>query len=333
MKLKKTLFGLLFSVVALATISSCGNNTTGKSFEAYSDCASFKAGNIDFAFTGLNEYSVSGNYRVGFTLELINRNTKAQKITINNALYIRESNGAEYSNNSFAYNIPYILECDIKQTISFSTTLPTSYKNDKYSLRLSYNSSSVVFHLYNKPNELKKQVEVKYEIDGAIVKTKKLLEGDTFGDFYWESSDYIYGCKNWYYDSNYQSIVRNTDTISYSLTIYGSKQIILKYNLPESASSSFVSGYNFIPPTGEIVIPRSYSGRKVHSILAGAFMSYCGGLIAIYIPKTVKISDAYNFYSCMDLEYVYFEGTQYEWEEMNEAQYPSKTQIIFNRYK
>ena len=328
---------MFLSLIVLATVlsgcSTSGGDNDGSKLEAYSDKSSFTYDEIQFNFTNLKDYSYTDNHNVNFSLELTNKNTKTKEFKYEKAQLVRESNEAEYSVSGMSFG-QVNLDCDVKKTISFSTTLPTSIQDDKYTFSFKYGSNEIKYHLYEMPDELRQNVDVKFVVDGEEVETKKVPEGKLLVNYSWLSSDYVYGCKQWYLDSGKQSKVPSNYHVNESITVYGDKQTVLKYNLPSGTSSSFVSGINFIPESGEIVVPKSYEGHQVYSILSGAFFGVLQGLKTIYIPKTITtISGGMNFVSCIDLQYVYFEGTESEWKSINQADFPSKTQIVFNTYK
>ena len=330
--MKNKLF-LLLSIFTLA-IAGCSTNASSEEetkIEAFLDKPSFTYNEIDFNFTELSETQIT-NYSVRFGLELTNKNPKPKEFMLDDAKIIRESNEAEYSVGGYYIN-KFDLECDIKESTHFSSTLPTSCKEDKYTFQFTYDSKTILYHLYKRPAELREKVNLTYVVDGEVVETRKIPAYDTFYEHLWFSSDYVYGCDKWYSDSNKHSLIVSDFEIKEDTTVYGEKKSVLKYNLPNGISSSFVSGVNFIPLSGEIVVPKSFEGKAVYSILAGSFSGANRGLTAVYIPKTVRISDYKNFSDCADLKYVYFEGTESEWGTINEASYPSTTKIVYNTYK
>lgn len=336
MTLMKTKF-LILSLVTIV-LTGCINSSTNPSgssgntkFEIYSDKTSFYDGDLEFRFVNLYEYRSSESYSVYFSLELVSRNIKPTTFEFEKPLVLRESNNAEYSVSGYVMN-HVNLECDIKKSISFSSTIPISISKEKYSFNLKYGSKEIVYHLYETPDELRTKINVKFVVDNELVETKQIPEGRSF-KYIWTSSDYIYGCKDWFLDVNCHNKLPDNYNVSEDMSVYGKKISVLKYQLPSGISASYVSGYNLVPESGEIVIPRSYGGKSVYSILAYSFYGECYGLKAIYIPATAKISSSGNFSSCVDLEYVYFEGTEDEWLHMNEAAYSEKTQIVFNTYK
>ena len=307
---------------------------TGCSFkkgaDVYSDKPAFNDGDLSFEFSKVSGDILSDNYSLYITLDVVNKNTKSTTISFDEGKITKESNNAEYT-VSGPFSKKYNLECDIKYTATFTSVLPTSIKADQYVFYLKYNSKEIRFHLYETPDELREKIEVKYIVDGNQVNTIKVPKGRYLPSYCWVSENYIYGCQEWYLDNKATNGVTSEYVVNEPITLYGYKQEILKYS--ESSNNFYVKGYNFIPSSGEIVIPRTYHGKTIYSILAGAFNLSCAGLKSIYIPKNTRISGTYNFSYCVDLEYVYFEGSESEWESVNEASYPIMTKIVFNTYK
>jgi len=327
----------LLSIVSLFVLAGCTNNGGQSSTKTiYSDKASVTDGNISLSFTDLNEYKGYGSdtYSVSFTLNLLSSNPKPVEYKIASPKFIKEANGAEYSVNMLIMDpITISLECDIAKTYFFSTTLPTSINSENYYFSFKGNSTSYKYCLYETPDELRTKYNVKYVVDGSEVETKQIPEGRKLSSFDWVSSDYVYGCNEWFSDSSLANKINDNFTVTQNTTVYGQKKTVLKYNTPDGIQTAYVSGYNFIPSNGEIVIPKSYDGKSIYSILAGSFRGEVVGMKKIYIPKISSISDLYNFSECKDLETVYFEGTQSEWNAINQATFKSSVNFVFNTYK
>ena len=327
----------LLSITLLFVLAGCTNNCGQCSIKTiYSDKALVTDGNISLSFINLIEYKGYGSdtYSVSFTLNLLSSNPKPVEYKIASPKFIKETNGAEYSVNMFIMNpITISLECDIAETYSFSTTLPTSIKSDNYYFSFKGNNISYKYCLYETPDEFRTKYNVKYVIDGNEVETKQIPEGRNLSSFDWVSSDYVYGCCEWYSDSSLSNKINNNFIVTQNTIVYGQKKTILKYLTPEGNLSAFINGYNFIPSNGEIVIPKSYAGKSIYSILAGSFAGEVDGMKKIYIPKISVISDLHNFSECKDLETVYFEGTRSEWGSINQASFKSSVNFVFNTYK
>lgn len=328
----------LIFVSAVFVLTGCSGNGSNKNSTrvVYKDVPSLSDGDLTLSFTNLLARKSYGSETcsVSFTMNLLNSNPKPLEFNISSPKFIRESNGAEYSVSGFITNpITMKLECDIEKTYSFSTTLPTGIGDDKYYFSFRGNSVNYKFCLYDKPDELRKKYTVKYVVDGAQVDAQQVTEGKKLGDYGWTAIDYVYGCNEWYSDSGFTKKIADSSVVTSDTTVYGQRTTILKYITPDAISSAYVSGYNFVPSNGEVVIPRSYVGRSIYGILAGSFSDSVTGMKKIYIPKITTISDLQNFNNCSDLETVYFEGTEAEWNSINKASFKKSVTFVFNTYK
>lgn len=337
--MKKQLTFIAGSMLLLSSLVGCtndGNSNQNSTKTIYFDKASVVDGDVTVSFINLQEYKAynSETYSVSFTLKLLSANPKPVEYKISSPKFIRESNDAEYSVNNWIIDLATLsLECDIAKTYSFSTTLPTSIASENYYFVFKGNNTTFRYCLYETPDELREKFSVEYVVDGNKVETKQIPEGRKLTSYDWISSDFVYGCEEWYSDASFKNKITNNFVITQNTTVYGQKKTILMYNTPSATQSAFVSGYNFIPSNGEIVIPKSYLGKPIYSILAGSFMGEVKGLKKIFIPKISAVSGSYNFSDCKDLETVYFEGTEAEWNSINGASFKNTVTFVFNTYK
>ena len=320
--------------LAILALAGCSSSQQGSSV-LYTDKNSFTKDSVTLSIVDLSVRQNYGSetYSTSLAIELVSANPKQTEYTITSPIMVRESDGAEYSPTGFVVSDRKLnLECDIKERLSFTWSLPSSYSDVKYALTFKGNGADIKFCLYDMPDELRKSVEVRYVVDGLHVQTVALPEGKPLSFYDWVSDDYVYACNAWFVDTALH-VAAPERVGSEDMTIYGAKQPLLKYSLPDAIASSFVSGYNLIPSTGEIVVPRSFENKSVYSILSGTFRGEVAGMNAIYIPKSVRISGYDNFTNCKDLKKVFFEGSQTEWSNMNEATFKPTVEIIFNTYK
>lgn len=324
---------LLLSLI-LSVLTGCDNTTK---IELYSDASIARDGVIELNFTSLHEAEQYPFPRsTDFTLCLTNKSIFDAPVTLKDAYVIRESDSVKYGLNgriSVGDIYKFGLLPNVTKSIEFTTYLPTSIKDESYSFYLKYNSTELIYHLYETPDELRNKIDVTFIIDGDTTEVRKIPERRLLIDYPWISSDYVYSSDEWYYDSNYNYKISDKYQITQPITIYLRKKSILKYDATDISKYSYIYGYNFIPHNGEIVIPREYEGKPVYSINPSSFSSTCSELKTIYIPKTVRIYASDNFTQCTNLEYVYFEGTKEEWAIMNKAKFNYKAQIVFNTYK
>lgn len=333
----KKLFILVLAIPAI--LSSCNssksNKTTNKN-ELYLDEEVLKIDDLEFNFYGVDTLSWKDSFNVSIPIDVVNKDPKPYSFTLIDSFITRESDEATYSCPESHYMHQELnLECELKQRLSFSCYLPSSIEKDKYCFTFKYGSKEILFHLYEKPDELRKKISISMIFDDGTKHKETMFEGRRIFGYSWADDDCLYGCNDWHFDEECKNPIQADYKISEPITIYGIKKTVLKYLFPTDTvnSSCFINGFNLIPNTSEIVVPRSFNDKNVYSILVGSFSGACTGLKSIYIPKTVRVSASHNFTDCVDLETVYFEGSETEWANQNAATYPPTTNIVFNTYK
>jgi len=60
--------------------------------------------------------------------------------------------------------------------------------------------------------------------------------------------------------------------------------------------------------------------QTVTLIMHSSF-KYCSSLKTLYLPKNITQIQAYSFDECTSLSYVYFEGSEKEWEDLTIIKY------------
>lgn len=336
--LRKTLL-FLFITAGLIGCSNGGKGSSKNPIELYSDNAVYKDGDIEITFDNLHEsVSYSDNLEVRFYLNLTNTNPKPAKYEISSLQLIREENKAEYTVSSGTYYYsPITLECDLKETISFSAVIPVSIEKEKYFFSFEGNDKTYKYNLYEMPDEMRGEATIHYYVDGEDMGTRTVLEGKKISKYDWIGDDYVYACNTWYIDSEMKNLISPDSRVYGNITVFGSKKFVLRYGL--YSGYAHVAGYNLIPSTGEIVIPKQVSWNNgiinytVNGIDASAFPHDCKGLKELYIPKMVTIAYQMNFFNCTDLQTIYYEGDEAEWNTVNQALLPANTTVVFNTYK
>lgn len=311
------------------------NALSTKTIELYLDTANCKDGDIQISFTDLNQYnsSIHDGNNVSFNMNLINKNAKVSEYQIKTTKFIRESNSAEYSVSSlYIEPITLKLECDLKQTVHFTGTLPTTLEEDNYYFTFIGNGKTYRYYLYDAPIEKRKSVTINYYVDGKQQKRAEAIVGKRIEDYDWIGNDYIYGCNEWYSDAELTKKLPKETIIYDDINLYGRSQTILAYSQNDSLKTANVVGYNFIPSTGVIVVPETLSSYRVSAIEASSFPHGCEGLETIYIPLIDRIAYQMNFYNCGDLKTVHFKGTQNQWNAINQALFQSTVEFVFESY-
>ena len=137
------------SVVTLFALTAC--DPSNSKAEIYKDNPTHQDGTLTFTFDKPTESFLQSNF---FTMYMyvISSDTKPQDFTFSQPKIIKEDNQAEYSVGCLEI-LPITLECDVKRSIRFTSTLPTLTKDANYTFEFEYNKSKKIsFHLYDKPS-------------------------------------------------------------------------------------------------------------------------------------------------------------------------------------
>ena len=312
------------------TLSGCSNSHTkihtylDKQFSNYDDIE------LSFSDIGIDSY-ISSQCYINFSLELTNKGTKTIEFNYDDAHINNDSNNNEIIVGNKSGKIT--LEHDVQKQLYFTATLPSSYDDEKYTFSLTSGLKEILFHMYEMPDDMRQQFEVKYVVNGEVVKTNTVHEGKELGQYEWMSSDTIYGCRQWRLDVSSELYILPNYRVYESLTLYGNKTPCLYYDVISDSDYSFVKGVVFVPNSGELFIPKMFEGKQVQKILSGALNRTTMGIKTVYIPETINFIDSDNFSYCGDLETIYFEGSEEEWQSINKAAVPPYTRVVFNTYK
>ena len=160
--MKKTVVLLPLIIVVFSSCSSNTENVDMYANNLYSDKECFKDDKLEFNFHDIEEYHQGDTYLTYVSMDLVSRDTKPVEVKLDSLKMIRESNNAEYAVSGY-YQSKFTLECDIKKTIKFSSTIPTSYKTDNCRLEFKYNSKDLIYHFYEMPDELRKDIDITSE--------------------------------------------------------------------------------------------------------------------------------------------------------------------------
>ena len=306
---------------------------------AYLDKNVITNGNLKITFSDYSSsqssFSSNGDYHTSFEIKLLSTEPKQVNINIVDCMVYRESNNAEYSVSSTNFG-DIKLECDKERSLYYSLSLPTNPEEENYHFKFKLNNNTYRFNFYYLPEDQREKYTLSYVIDGQHLENKTVLSGEKIKNYDWISDDYLYSCKELYYDENYLNKVNKEDKIASDLTVYGKKETILEFHDP-GYSSYFIKNINFVPYTKEVVIPGHYNGKEIYSVLAGAFRnSNCNieDLEKLYISKDIKsFSDVSTFEYATNLKEVHFEGNENQWKSIYKGTLPNNIKITYNSYK
>ena len=152
---------------------------------------------------------------------LINNTYSTKVYNVKNVRLIKESTGANYTVH---YTSTLRIEAELKSSLIFSATIPTSPSKDNYKLDFEINSHKFSYYLYDMPDDLKADRTVKYYIDGKLVQTKVVKDKQTVTSYVYESADRQFYCSTWYVDEIGKEIFNLSSPITRDMELYGFKR-------------------------------------------------------------------------------------------------------------
>jgi hypothetical protein len=130
---------------------------------------------VDSSIYSLNNFSLT------VTVIVTNKEYKTNNYDIKNYTLINESTGGTYTVGTM-FSIPKLqIDAELSKSLSLSSTIPTSIKDDQYKMSFDVNEYKITYYLYETPDELRADRKISYNISGAIVheeiiKDKRKLE-------------------------------------------------------------------------------------------------------------------------------------------------------------
>ena len=180
-------------------------------------------------------------------------------------------------------------------------------------------------YFVNKPEELKRDITVTYQLDnGQVVNTKTVKEGNpTILNYVYDSDDHQSYANVWKDDVG--RIYQYDTPILDDIVLTGKVEECFEY----SGGGSYVSRLCHVPVDGKVVVINKYHSDNF--CIAPAAFSNTSGMVELYLPRELKIICDYNFRSSKP-QIVYFEGSEEEWNavRLDCGSFPSSTQIFFN---
>ncbi|MBQ7994742.1 MAG: hypothetical protein IJ247_00785 [Bacilli bacterium] len=317
----------------LPLLFSCGGNPnpSNNSNESDSSKTTFyldepKTTLSDFEVDIGNVYSsnlMSENYRFSVSLKLKNISTEKQRLSIDSPKLINEDANTEYTVSYLFFDKD--VDSLITETVSFESRIPTSSEEERYMFSVSINKLEYSVHLYETPDELREDIPVTYMIDEEEVYKTSVKRGRQIGDLYvYENPNHIYYCDTWKDVDGTE--VTNTKVINEEIVLYGSDKSALKTKYEPGDGSLWVQGVNHVYSDGVIYVDNSPNGP----VYISNYAITDPAITKIYFPKKLKRIYIGNFDKCTNLDAIYFEGSESEWNSIeNSSTIPSKTKIVF----
>ena len=318
----------------VAFVAACSESPSSKEPEnvpvvLYQDYANFEFDNWKFEFKSAYCTSTqsANNQQVKVKYKYENAASQTRIMELKKLTMTRESDGATYSTY---YNLgstlasPKVkLEAGIKADLEFKAVIPTHTSKDKYRMDFTLNDKNFSFHLYSKPDELRKDCTVSRYLDGEELDSGTFKEDRLLRDLFyeWHSGDWGYACRKWYIDPE-MKVDAESSLIKDGLKIYGAKVPMLSYvendDDPDAVDvqSIYMSCY-----AGGLYIPKSFDGKRVAKVRRGALGSIpetspwriSGSAWEAHIPSGIVLDNP--FASGTGISSVKYGGSAEEWAE------------------
>lgn len=336
--MKKTLLILL----PILLFSSCSGESK-ENLTVYLDNseASTSSYRVKVNRTSAYKYGSDENYSFYLNLSVKNLTTQTQTIKFTNMRLVRESNGATYTVGCDTYRGTITLDSEIEDSVSFSSTIPTSLE-EKYYFSVDFKNINYKVFLYNSdsqeldppeetdpPEEIEEYVTITYMVNDEIVRTDKIKKGTSLTSIIiYDTPDHQYYASKWK-DTNGNQL---TTGMKIESDLVVTAQLTSNFQLSTTGSDTytFVNKVNHVPADGKVVLLDKYINKEICLGMGAIYNSVY--IKEVYLPTTLHVIYANNFSSCGNLKTIYYAGTQEQWDAINKeyVTIPSNIKIVYN---
>lgn len=293
---------------------------------AYQDCSVVHTDNLliqMYDFYCADFTSQAGVYQVRFSLWLKNISDQPVKVDITNISVVNKESKQSFSLRTL-HETSFTIDSGRRDFIQVFNEILEPLSEDCY---FDFSTKTVEYKMFfvNKPDELRRDVTVAYQLDtGEVVNTITVKEGKpTILNYVYDSDDHQTYANEW---KDETGIIYQYDTpIEDDVILYGTEKECFEY----SGGGSYVSRLCHVPEDGKVVVINKYHSDNF--CIAPSAFSNTSGMVELYLPRELKIICDYNFRSSKP-QIVYFEGSEEEWNavRLDCGSFPSSVQIFFN---
>ena len=289
----------------------------------YSDSDPLEEDKISIAINKIKCCGFS-NYSLNIDITLLNKEYVTNEYNVKNVVLTKLSTEAVYTTN---YTENVTLEAELSGKLRFTSTIPSSIKEDNYKLYFEINSYKFVLCLFETPYELREDRKVNYYIDGKLVKTDITKHKKPINFiFTYDFLDGMSHCNTWYTDEEGLNEFEMDTLITSDINLYGFEESNYNWLNLDTHVYSYINDIIYVPNDGILVIPDEYWDQEVRIIL---YMIDKLNITELHIPKAV-LSIYIGTITNKEI-IIYYEGTQEEWENvLLEDSGEITNQIIFN---
>ena len=334
--MKNKSFLLLTGLLSGIILASCSSSPSIKDkIEVYKDNSIAKIDDllvkVDHIDASQDYSSVLKGYKSKIYLSFTNGGNTEQKINLRDSYITYEADGSTFKSKVKVDKDT--IGGNEKVFVSYMAATTTPLSENKYCLKTTINDVKYLLHLYDKPDNERKDFTVTYKIGDQIVNTVTIKENRIIGeDYIYENPNHLSHCSVW--KTSDGEPIGSSTIVNSDLTLIGKeKDNILFADIDDSSTS--VSSLEYIPSDRVVVVPKLHNGKNVTEIGESFFFSQ--QVKTIYLPKTITTIKENNFYACTILKEINYEGTEAEYlaiDNMSKDNIPSTVQInyetIFN---
>ena len=315
-----------------AWLASCAPTSDIPTIAVYQDMSEAKIGQLSVKIAGVYDnasYSPKAKgYRSRIVFRFANAGEGELKFTVKDVSFTSDDDGIKYKFEGLPESEK--LEANMSVLVVSSALTPTPLGECHYSLSATIDATKYVVHLYNKPDSQREEFSVAYKVGDATVHTVAVKENMPIGqDYVYENPDHLSYCNAWK-DAQGNPVGSGTK-VRGDFAVYGQKKDNIRF-IAESDSSyeCTASSLDYLPQDRIAVVPKEHGGASVSKLGEGLLFSK--PVKAIYLPKSIKTIEANNFSCCTLLETINFEGTEQEWnaiENLSKDNIPDHAVIHF----
>lgn len=325
--MKRAAIFLIPLLLLVSCSGSSGNSMPNNKLVVYLDYS--EASTPNYKVKVDSAYAIgTSNYSFFLSLSIKNLTSKTQEIVFSNAKLIRESTGASYTVSSGYYN-KLSLDSEIEESVSFTSTIPTSLEENYY-FSVDFKNINYKVLLYETPDELRKDVTVTYKLDSTTVHTEIIKKGRTVGVNYVYDDDSHQTYADTWKDTNGVTFTKST-RVEDDMVVTGQLKANLQLSTTGTDVYTFINGINHVHADGKVVVLERYQNKEV---CLGNYAIYNNPNVKeVYLPATLHYIYNSNFSNCGNLTTIYFAGTEEQWETIPKSfvTISSSINVVFNQ--
>lgn len=294
----------------LLFLTSCSTNPNN-SLSLYLDSDKVEIDSSEISISSCScSQSRDSSYSLSLDLLVKNLSYSTRKYQISDVTLLKESTNAKYTVSTRPY---LYLEAEMKNTMSFYSSLPSDIKEDNYSLAFKLDNIKVNIGLYDSPDSLREDRKVNYYIDDKLVQTQIVKDKRKLSNLYtYEESSHSNHCSAWRLGSPTGTLVSKDTTVTEDMNLYGYTTSNFNWMTTSTDAFNFLQGINYIPSDRILVVPAKQNDKEICISMYG--IQYCN-FNKVYLPNTIHKIYSGNFNN-RESSTIYYEGTSEEWAKL-----------------